>query len=89
MSKIDHPEHYNPGAFEVINIIEAYDLKFTRGNVIKYVLRAGKKGDEIEDLEKALWYLKREIENLCIKEQKEQLRRRSKHETKRADRKDR
>ena len=44
-----------------IDFIEAKDLNYRLGNVVKYVSRAGKKGDPIEDLEKALWYLQREI----------------------------
>ena len=61
MSKVDHPRHYNEGKFEVIDIIEDWDLGFHDGNVIKYVLRAKFKGNEIQDLEKAEWYLKRYI----------------------------
>lgn len=63
---VDHPQHYggkdNP--FEPIKIIEALGLSFHRGNSLKYLLRAGKKGSDIEDLEKAAWYINREIENL-------------------------
>jgi hypothetical protein len=58
---VNHPPHYKAGGIEVIDFIEAKDLNFRLGNVIKYVSRAGKKGDPIEDLEKALWYLQREI----------------------------
>ena len=65
-NKINHPVHYggkdNP--FEPIKIIEYYDLNFMLGNCIKYVLRAGKKGNKLEDLEKALWNLQREIDNM-------------------------
>ena len=61
MSKVDHPRHYNEGKIEVIDIIEDWDLGFHDGNVIKYVLRAKFKGNEIQDLEKAVWYLKRYI----------------------------
>lgn len=61
---INHPPHYggadNP--YEAIKVIEAWDLGFHLGNVIKYVSRAGKKGNELEDLKKAAWYLQREIE---------------------------
>ena len=49
---------------EVIDIIESFDLDFFAGNVIKYVLRAGKKENEIEDLEKAKWYIERKISQL-------------------------
>jgi len=61
--KVNHPSHYNRGSIEVIDAIEAWDLGFSDGNVVKYLARARWKGKEIEDLEKALWYLKRHIEN--------------------------
>jgi hypothetical protein len=63
---INHPKHYNSGKIEVIEFIEDQKLNFARGSVIKYASRAGKKdpAKEIEDLEKAVWYLKREIELL-------------------------
>jgi hypothetical protein len=65
---VDHPAHYggatNP--YEVIKVIEAWGLGFSLGNAVKYIARAGKKGDTvqaaIEDLEKAAWYINREIE---------------------------
>jgi len=62
-SKVDHPRHYNTGKVEVIDAIEAWSLGFCLGNTVKYVARAGKKfgADDIEDLEKAAWYLSREI----------------------------
>lgn len=67
-SPVNHPAHYNAGKFEVIEVIEDWGLSknYHRGNAIKYVARAGKKDPtkEIEDLEKAVWYLKREIELL-------------------------
>lgn len=60
---IDHPDHYggknNP--YEAIKIIEAHELGFCLGNTIKYILRAKHKGNELEDLKKAKWYLEREI----------------------------
>ena len=59
---VDHPAHYggdNP--MEVIKVIEHYGLGFHLGNVVKYVLRAGSKGDPVTDLRKARWYLDREI----------------------------
>jgi hypothetical protein len=58
---VNHPPHYKAGGIEVIDFIEAKDLNFRLGNAVKYISRAGKKGDPIEDLEKALWYLQREI----------------------------
>ena len=63
---INHPSHYTDGNIEVMDFIEDKQLNFTRGNVIKYVSRAGKKdpNKELEDLRKAMWYLNREIERL-------------------------
>lgn len=59
---VNHPPHYTKGGIETIDFIEAKDLNYRLGNVIKYVSRAGKKdSDPIEDLEKAAWYLQREI----------------------------
>lgn len=63
MSNVEKPKHYNTGKIEVIDAIEDWKLNFHRGNVIKYVARAGHKDHtkEVEDLEKAHWYLSREI----------------------------
>lgn len=63
---INHPSHYTDGNIEVMDFIEDKQLNFARGNVIKYVSRAGKKNPnkELEDLKKAMWYLNREIERL-------------------------
>lgn len=59
---VDHPTHYRPGTYEAINVIEAWDLGFCIGNVVKYLCRAGlKTADVLEDLKKARWYLDREI----------------------------
>lgn len=49
---------------DVIDFCQLYEMSFTRGNIIKYVTRAGKKDDELQDLKKALEYLKREISYL-------------------------
>lgn len=64
--KVDHPEYYRSGGIEAIDVIEAFGLGFNLGNACKYVLRAGRKpgADAIEDLEKARWYINREIERL-------------------------
>jgi len=60
---INHPPHYKAGGIETIDFIEAKDLNYRLGNVVKYVSRAGKKdSDPIQDLEKAAWYLQREID---------------------------
>lgn len=60
---VNHPEHYTHGGFEVIDFIEAKDLNYRLGNVVKYISRADKKvgGDPLRDLEKAAFYLNREI----------------------------
>jgi len=58
---VNHPPHYKTGGIETIDFIEAKDLNYRLGNVIKYVARAEKKGNPIEDLKKARWYLDREI----------------------------
>lgn len=58
---VDHPAHYGEGIFEAINVIEAWGLGFNLGNAVKYIARAGKKGDRREDLRKAKWYIEREL----------------------------
>lgn len=58
---VDHPSHYNRGKIEVIDFIEDQGLSFHLGNVIKYIARAGSKGNKLEDLKKARWYLDRYI----------------------------
>ena len=62
-SMVNHPKHYQGNNFEVIDIIEDFGLNFSLGSAIKYILRAGKKDDRNQDLEKAIWYLQREVEN--------------------------
>ena len=65
---VNHPKHYggedNP--YEAIKVIEAWDLDFCLGNAVKYISRAGKKDSskELEDLNKAIWYLKRRSEQI-------------------------
>jgi len=63
---VERPKHYNshPSGLEAIDICE--HLSFNLGNAVKYLWRAGQKGDLIEDLEKALWYIKREYELLDL-----------------------
>lgn len=64
---INHPEHYGgDNTYEAIKVIEAWNLDFHLGNVVKYISRAGKKdkSKEIEDMKKALWYLDRKIKTL-------------------------
>ncbi|CAB4148249.1 SaV-like [uncultured Caudovirales phage] len=59
--QIDHPEHYQSDGIEVIDIIDNFNLNFNLGNSIKYILRADKKGNRKQDLQKALWYLNHEL----------------------------
>jgi len=61
---VHHPAHYNTGQIEVIDAIEEWQLNFSRGSAVKYLARAGRKGDELLDLKKALWYIGREVERL-------------------------
>lgn len=66
-TQIDHPAHYGGDTvYETIKVIEAWELDFHTGNAVKYISRAGKKDPlkEIEDLEKAKWYLERKIQQL-------------------------
>lgn len=62
---VNHPSHYNRGEIEVADFIYDQSLNFNLGNAIKYICRAGFKGDNaIEDLEKAIWYLNHELKML-------------------------
>lgn len=61
LDMIDHPPHYTATLVEPINVIEAWHLSFHLGNCVKYIARCDLKGKPIEDLEKARWYLDREI----------------------------
>jgi hypothetical protein len=58
---VNHPTHYKVGGIETIDFIEAKGLTYNLGNVVKYVTRSDHKGDKLQDLEKARWYLDREI----------------------------
>ena len=58
---VDHPAHYKVGGIETIDFIEAKKLNYNIGNVVKYLTRADHKGNRMEDLRKAQWYLTREI----------------------------
>ena len=67
MSNIDHPPYYGSDTtYETIKVIEAWQLDFCLGNAVKYISRAGKKDPdkEIEDLQKAMWYIQRRISQL-------------------------
>ena len=59
---VNHPEHYtqHPSGIECIQITE--HMGFNLGNAIKYLWRADLKGEAIEDLRKAAWYVNREIQ---------------------------
>jgi len=71
---VNHPDHYQgSGGMEVIDIIENYDLGFSLGNAIKYILRSNKKSNAKQDLEKAIWYIRREMNNLVEEEDCEDL----------------
>jgi hypothetical protein len=60
--RVNHPDHYNrhPSGVECIDIVE--HMGFNLGNAMKYIWRADHKEDDIQDLEKADWCIKREIE---------------------------
>ena len=58
---VNHPAHYKVGGIETIDFIEAKKLNYNLGNVVKYITRSDLKGNRKEDLQKALWYLKREL----------------------------
>ena len=70
MNNVNHPDHYNQGKIEVIDIIE--DLvrdypgveAFCIGNAIKYIARAPYKGSKQDDIRKAIWYLNKELDIL-------------------------
>ena len=64
--QVNHPSHYNVGKIEVADAIHDWKLDFFRGNVVKYVARAGHKdkSKELEDLKKAKWYLEYSISTL-------------------------
>lgn len=63
---VNNPVHYggadNP--YEAIKVINAWDLNFNLGNTVKYIARCGKKDDELQELQKAAWYLNNEIEKI-------------------------
>lgn len=61
---VEHPKHYcsHPAGVECIEVTEHFN--FNIGNAIKYLWRAGLKGEKLEDLKKALWYVKREIQRI-------------------------
>jgi hypothetical protein len=61
VDNVNSPAHYKQGGIETIDFIEAKELNYHLGNVVKYIARADHKGNRHEDLLKARWYLNREI----------------------------
>jgi len=61
---VNHPKHYNQGKIEAIDFIEDQQFGFCIGNTVKYLCRYRHKGTPIQDLEKALWYLQRELDRM-------------------------
>ena len=61
---VNNPAHYKVGGIETIDFIEAKKLGYNLGNVVKYITRADHKGNKLQDLRKAQWYLEREIWNV-------------------------
>lgn len=61
---VNHPDHYKVGGIETIDFIEAKKLNYNMGNAVKYISRAEHKGNKRQDLEKAIWYINRELSKL-------------------------
>ena len=61
---VNHPAHYKVGGIETIDFIEAKKLNYNLGNAVKYITRADHKGNRKQDLEKALWYINRELQTV-------------------------
>lgn len=68
---VEHPSHYNQGKYEVIDVIDDWNLGFSLGNAVKYIARAGHKWETVEDLKKAIFYIQHEIERIEKKEKEE------------------
>ena len=66
MDNINHPSYYADGKIEVIEFIEDKNFGYCLGNAVKYISRSGKKSKEteIQDLQKAIWYINRRIQEL-------------------------
>ena len=66
MESVNHPKHYGgeKNDYEAIKVIDAWEVDFYLGNVLKYICRAGKKGGQLEDLKKAKWYLDQKISKM-------------------------
>lgn len=64
---VNHPAHYKSASgLEAIDVIEAFNLDFSLGNAVKYILRCGKKDSAIQELQKARWYIDRAINRLSV-----------------------
>jgi hypothetical protein len=61
---VNSPPHYTAGGIETIDFIEAKKLGYNLGNVVKYITRSDLKGNRLENLKKAQWYLNREVNNI-------------------------
>lgn len=61
---VNSPKHYTFGTIEVIEVIDDWRLGYHEGNCVKYIARAKHKGEELQDLKKAQWYLNRKIQNM-------------------------
>lgn len=61
---VNHPSHYTSGTIEVIDYILDKGFGFCLGNAIKYISRAGLKDDKVQDLQKAIWYIQKEIDTI-------------------------
>lgn len=77
MDEVNHPDHYASGGIECIDAIraamsEAEYIGFLRGNVIKYMWREDKKGSQLQDLEKASWYLDKLKEEIMSERERDQ-----------------
>jgi len=59
---VNHPKHYNKGKFEHVEVVENWELGYHLGNATKYLMRASHKGNRLQDLQKARWYLSRAID---------------------------
>jgi hypothetical protein len=64
---VNSPPHYRVGGIETIDFIEAKNLNYNLGNAVKYITRADHKDNRVQDLEKARWYIEREILSAHIK----------------------
>jgi len=58
---VNHPVHYSQFSYEPIDVIEDWKLGFNLGNALKYISRCDSKGNPIQDLQKSIWYIQREI----------------------------